>query len=545
MTEPPISRHEGGPARTAASRPGARRFLDLLLDPGSWRSWDRPAAAADGDGAWVDPPRASPDGDGAWVDPPQATPAGDGARAEPPWAAPDEAVVTGEGRLRGRRVAVVVGEFGFLAGSVGVVAAERLVLAVERATAERLPLLASPASGGMRMHEGTAAFVQMTKIAGAITRHKAAGLPYLVYLRHPTTGGGLASWGSLGHVTFAEPGALLGFVGPRVYQQLSGHPFPEGVQTAENLHAHGLLDGVVAPRRFAEIAAEVLAVLDVPAPRRPGPVEDARDRLPAAPHPAPDLPAWDVVLRSRRADRPGLRTLLAIAARDVTVLDGTGAGVTDPGLVLALARFGDSRCVVIGQDRHAQRSAGPVGPAGLRKARRGMRLAAELGLPVVTVVDTPGASLSRQAEEAGLAREIARCLETLLAHPTPTLSVLLGEGTGGAAIALLPADRTLAAQHAWLAPLPMEGASAILYRTTDRAAEVAGEQGIRSIDVVRLGMVDRIVAERPDAADEPGAFCRRLGGAVAEELDRLARGAPAQRVPARLHRYRDLGRTRD
>ncbi|HZD72774.1 MAG TPA: carboxyl transferase domain-containing protein [Actinomycetota bacterium] len=516
MTEPPISRRDGGPARTVASRPGARRFLDLLLDPGSWRSWDRPAPALDGDGA----------------------------RAVSPRAAPDEAVVSGEGRLRGRRVAVVVGEFGFLAGSVGAAAAERLVLAVERATAERLPLVASPVSGGMRMHEGTAAFVQMARIAGAITRHKAAALPYLVYLRHPTTGGGLASWGSLGHVTFAEPGALLGLVGPRVYQQLSGHPFPEGVQTAENLHAHGLLDGVVTPRRFVEIAAEVLAVLHAPAPRRLEPVEDPRDGA-AGPHPTPDLPAWDVVLRSRRADRPGLRTLLAIAARDVTVLDGTGAGVTDPGLVLALARLGDSRCVVVGQDRHAQRTAGPIGPAGLHKARRGMRLAAELGLPVVTVVDTPGASLSPRAEEAGLAREIARCLETLLAHPTPTLSVLLGEGTGGAAIALLPADRTVAAQHAWLAPLPMEGASAILYRTTDRAAEVARDQGIRSLDLVRLGVVDRIVAERPDAADEPGAFCRRLGGIVAGELDRLAGGAPTQRVSARLRRYRNVGRPRD
>jgi acetyl-CoA carboxylase carboxyl transferase subunit beta len=429
---------------------------------------------------------------------------------------------------------VVVGEFGFLAGSVGVVAAERLVVAAERATAERLPLLASPASGGMRMQEGTVAFVQMVKMAGAVTRHRAAGLPYLVYLRHPTMGGVLASWGSLGHVTFAEPGALLGFMGPRVYQQLRGHPFPEGVQTAENLHAHGLLDGVVAPGQLAEVMARVLRVLHPPV-ERPG----GQGAAPAPDEPR-EVPAWEAVARSRRADRPGLRALLEIAARDVTVLDGAGGGGTDPGLVLALARFGDARCLVLGQDRQAQRSSGPIGPIGLRKARRGMRLSAELGLPLVTVVDTPGAATSPQAEEGGLAGEIAHCLAGLLAHPTPTLSVLMGEGAGGAAIALLPADWTVAAQHAWLAPLPMEGASAILHRTTGRAAEIAREQGIRSLDLLRLGVVDRIVGEHPDAADEPSAFCRRLGRALSDELARLSQRPQARHLSTRLHRYRHL-----
>ena len=149
----------------------------------------------------------------------------------------DEAVLTGTGHLRSRQVAVIVSEFGFLAGSIGVAAGERLVRAVERATRERLPLVAAPASGGTRLQEGTVAFLQMVKVAAAIADHRSAGLPYLVYLRHPTTGGVLASWGSLGHVTAAEPGALIGFLGPRVYEALHGQPFPPGVQVAENLYA--------------------------------------------------------------------------------------------------------------------------------------------------------------------------------------------------------------------------------------------------------------------------------------------------------------------
>ncbi len=126
----------------------------------------------------------------------------------------------------GRPVALVACEFDFLAGSIGVAAAERITDAVQRATREGLPLLASPSSGGTRMQEGTVAFLQMVKIAAAVELHKRAHLPYLVYLRHPTTGGVFASWGSLGHVTAAEPGALVGFLGPRVYEHLYGEPFP-------------------------------------------------------------------------------------------------------------------------------------------------------------------------------------------------------------------------------------------------------------------------------------------------------------------------------
>ena len=131
--------------------------------------------------------------------------------------------------------------------------ADRLVAAIERATREGLPLLAGPVSGGTRMQEGTPAFVQMVRISEAVAAHRAAGLPYLVYLRHPTTGGVMASWGSLGHVTVAEPGALVGFLGPRVYEALYGRPFPEGVQTAENLFAHGIIDGVVAPEDVQDL----------------------------------------------------------------------------------------------------------------------------------------------------------------------------------------------------------------------------------------------------------------------------------------------------
>ncbi|MBV2364485.1 carboxyl transferase domain-containing protein [Streptomonospora nanhaiensis] len=502
--------------RDHGRRLGARDLLAATLDPGSFRSWDTEPVDVRPDPAYAAELAAARERSGC-----------------------DESVLTGEGRLRGRRVAVMVCEFRFLAGSIGIAAAERLVSAVERATAERLPLIAAPASGGTRMQEGTLAFLSMVKISAAIAAHKSAGLPYLVYLRHPTTGGVLASWGSQGHLTVAEPGALIGFLGPRVYEALYDRPFPEGVQTAENLYRRGLIDAVLEPADVPAIADRALNILLA----RPSgtPAGPGGAPLGADDPPVPDIPAWESITRSRRPDRPGVRKLLRRAAEDVVPLNGTGEGESDPGLLLALARFGDAPCVVLGQDRARQSMERPLGPAALREARRGMRVARELRLPLVTVIDTPGAALSKDAEERGMAGQIARCLAELVTLETPTLAVLLGQGTGGGALALAPADRVVAAQHAWLSPLPPEGASAIVHRTVDRAPDLAAAQGVRSRDLHANGVVDRVVPEHDDAADEPDAFCRRLGAVIRQELASLVTTDPATRTRSRHTRYRRLG----
>jgi acyl-CoA carboxylase subunit beta len=486
-------------------------LLDLALDAGSWQSWDDDPVLVAMSPAYAAQLAKARERTGL-----------------------DEAVTTGEGRISGRRVAVLAGEFGFLGGSIGVATAERLVRAIERATEERLPLLAAPTSGGTRMQEGTVAFLQMVKIAAAVAAHRAVGLPYLVYLRNPTTGGVFASWGSLGHVTVAEPGALIGFLGPRVYEALYGRPFPEGVQRAENLYEHGLVDAVLPAESLARIADRTLTVLLA-----------ERDGLPPVPElpkePLDDIPAWESIRISRRPERPGVRQLLRSAATDVVPLNGTGQGEQDPGLLIALARFGGAPCVLLGQDRGGQTPEQPLGPAAMREARRGMGLAAELRLPLVTVIDTAGVALTREAEEGGLSGEIARCIAELVTLEAPTLCLLLGQGAGGGALALVPADRVIAAQHAWLSPLPPEGASAIVHRSTEYAAQMAADQGVRSLDLLRSGIVDRIVAERPDAADEPADFCARVGQVLAYELITLLGLDSAHRLEQRRLRYRRLG----
>jgi acetyl-CoA carboxylase carboxyl transferase subunit beta len=251
----------------------------------------------------------------------------------------------------------------------------------------------------------------------------------------------------------------------------------------------------------------------------------------------PDVPAWDSVEASRRPDRPGIGYVLRQGTTERVLLSGTERGEAAT-TVLALARFGGQPAVVVGQQRTA---GGLVGPAALRESRRGMALAAGLRLPLVLVIDTVGPALSVEAEQDGLAGEIARCLAELVTLDTPTVSVLLGQGSGGPALAMVPADRVLAALHGWLAPLPPEGASAIVYRDVAHAPELAAAQGIRSADLLRNGIVDVIVPEHSDAADTPADFTARLSATIAAELHRLRSVPDAERLAARLRRYRRIG----
>jgi acetyl-CoA carboxylase carboxyl transferase subunit beta len=367
------------------------------------------------------------------------------------------------------------------------------------------------------MQEGAPALMQMAKLAGAARRLREAGLLYLVCLMHPTTGGVLASWGSLGHVTWAEPDALIGFGGPRGVEMLTGAPLPADVQRAERMLQRGLLDDIVAPGELRERVSRVLAVTQEPAQGSAAVVERGEvDRG----------DAWASVQRARDPDRPSGPDLLAAWATDVTPLRGDRAGGgDDPALDAALARVREIPCVALAQTR------GMMGPAGYRKASRAIAIATELRLPILTIVDTPGAEMTAAAEEGGLSHAIAQTLAGLLATPVPTLAVLAGDGGSGGALALLAADRVIAAEHAALHAIAPEGASAILYRDTEHAAELAASQGGASWDLERSGIADVVVSE-----DEE--LVQRLGAVVEAELRALIAADPAARRAARARRYR-------
>lgn len=471
------------------TRTTARELIESVLDPRSFTSWDTPPQYGD----------ISEDYRSAL------------ARAREK-SGVDEAVITGEGTVAGRRVAVILSEFNFLGGSIGAATARRIIAGIRRATAERLPLLISPSSGGTRMQEGTPAFALMVSITTAVYRHKDAHLPYLVYLRNPTTGGVMASWGSAGHFTFAEPGALLGFLGPRVVKLTTGRLLKEGVQSGENLARVGVIDGVLSPALLREAVKKIDDVL----------LSSHQTSEPEKPVPATQQvgSAWDAIVRTRRIERPGVRDIVDKLGSKVIELSGSGDGRRSAAMTVALAQIAGRPVVLIGQNRHAQppHGAAELGTEALRCARRGIALAHELQLPLVSIIDTPGAELSEHAEEHGLAGSIARTLGELAYVDVPTISVILGQGCGGGALAMLPSDRVLAAANAWLSPLPPEGASAIIYRDTEHAPQMMEEQGVSAFALLEAGIVDAVITEEPDAADEPAAFVERVLFTIAHEL---------------------------
>ena len=496
----------------SASASRAPRIVLEVADEGSLQSWDEPIYVGDPMG-FVDrkpyPQRLAD------------------ARAH---AVGNESVWTGRAAIGGMGCVIVASDFDFLAGTMGLAASIAIGRAFDRAVDLRLPVIGMPCSGGTRMQEGTPAFVQMAAVAGAVRRLRDARLPYLVYLRNPTTGGVLATWGSLGHLTFAEPGALIGLTGPRVIEAMTGESFAEGVQSAEHLHATGVIDDVVSLDELRHRLSTALAVLAplVPVPPHADILQLDRNH---------EVDSWEAVTRSRRTDRPGVRELFAACVSEVTRLSGDGVGGRDDGCLAVIARVQGIPAVIVAADRQPSERGASLSAAGYRTVRRAMTIADELGLPFVTVIDTAGAEISVRSEEEGLAAEIARCLAGLASLRVPTLSLLFGEGAGGGAMALLPADRVVACEHAWLSPIAPEGASEILYRTTDRAEELSKAQAIVSTDLRRHGIVDVVVPDRPEPGEEGQAFAARVAATAVTLLRDVIEQNPTERITARRRRW--------
>ena len=418
----------------------------------------------------------------------------DAARAE---TGVDEAVVTGLGTIdvgggASLGVAMISCIFEFIGGSMGAAVGERVVRAYHRATLERLPVLVLATSGGARMQEGMVSLIQMARTADAARRHADAGLLSMASLASPTTGGVYASFASLADVVWAEPGATVGFAGPRVVEQTTGEALPPGAHSAESARSAGLVDGLVEPHAARAHVATLLRVTHGLAHPRA-----ANDRATHAPTTRsttsrPAGTAWDEVQRARDPQRPSGRWWLEQFVPDRVELHGDRAGGVDPVVAccLGLTRAGlPVACVAL--DRHA--GDGRPRPAGFRAARRLVTLAARLGLPVVTFVDTPGADPSDASERSGIAGEIARTFAAITGHPAGTASLVVGEGGSGGALAFAATDRLLMLDGSVFSVIGPEGAAAILHRDAARAPEVAEHLRLTGPDLVELGVVDRIV----------------------------------------------------
>ncbi|MDA1004598.1 MAG: acetyl-CoA carboxylase carboxyl transferase subunit beta, partial [Chloroflexi bacterium] len=404
----------------------------------------------------------------------------------------DEAVLTGTAKIGGLRVVVAVSDFAFIGGSMGFAVGERVATAMDRARDADLPFVALTCSGGARMQEGIVALFQMAKTAAAAQRLHEAGVPMISVLADPTTGGVYASYGTQADIIIAEQGALIGFAGPRVRAVHDPGEEREALR-AEDLLAAGQVDAVLPRVAIRDYLIRLAALLLKPTPPDP-------DLLPPAVEVRDLDGGWSVVERARAAGRPRALQYIDRLTSDFIPLLGDRTGSDDPALVGGLARIGDTNVVIVAQERGdldeaGARRNGRVSPAGYRKARRLILLAQRFQLPLVTFVDTPGAHDGLADEQAGLAGAISDCLAAMASLTTPSVSVVIGEGGSGGALALTVADRILMQQNAMYAITSPEGAAAILFRDRERAPEVAEALGVAARDLLELGAIDTIVPE--------------------------------------------------
>lgn len=397
-----------------------------------------------------------------------------------------ESVVAGPGLAGGAPVEYARFDFGAFGGSMGEVAGERLARSMERAAERGVPFLLHTATGGARMQEGMRSLIQMTKVVVARRRLTDAHQPFIAYLGHPTTGGVLASLAGLADVTLAETGATLGFAGPRVAERFTGVQVDPRSHRAESALWHGLVDEVVDPSEAADAIAGIVATLapDDPQPASEPPAVEADEAV----------DAWVMVERSRSPERPAAHELLLGCTEQMVALRGDRAGGDDPAIDTAIARIAGRRAVVIALDRERSPT-----PSAYRKARRALRVAEGLGIPVVTLIDTRGADPSEDSESDGIAWAIAETFAAMLSLGVPSVAIVTGEGGSGGALALAVADHLVAYEHAIFSVIGPELAAEILWKDPTRAPEAARSLRLTAYDLVRLGIADGLVAEPLDA----------------------------------------------
>ena len=414
-----------------------------------------------------------------------------------------EAVVTGKAEINGLETVIGVCDGRFLMSSMGEAVGEKIARAVERATKERLPVILFACSGGARMQEGIISLMQMAKTAAALKRHSDAGLLYISVLTDPTTGGVTASFAMLGDVILAEPKALIGFAGPRVIEQTIGQKLPKGFQRSEFLLEHGFIDRIVAREEQKTVLSEILQMhqkADRPRRERTAPCPEKRMEAPA-PDKVGGLSAWERVQISRMKDRPVGSDYIQSLFTDFMEFHGDRYFADDKAIIGGIARFHGQPVTVIAQAKgtttkeNIERNFGMPSPDGYRKALRLMKQAEKFGRPVICFVDTPGAFCGLEAEERGQGEAIAKNIYEMSGLKVPVLSIIIGEGGSGGALAMATADEVWMLENSIYSILSPEGFASILWKDSTKAKEAASVMKLTARDLYKAGVVEKVFSE--------------------------------------------------
>ena len=425
---------------------------------------------------------------------------------------------------------------------MGSVVGEKIAFAFEEASRRRLPVISVTASGGARMQEGMLSLMQMAKVATAVSLLDRKQLAFISVLTDPTFGGVTASLASLGDVILAEDGAQIGFVGPRVIEQTTGIAPPKDSHDAETVLRAGLIDFVVSRPELPEAVASLLNRL-----RR----TKMKWKTRAAPLQVPERnghSAWEQVGLARHVGRPTSRYYIAQLTDHFLELHGDRWGGDDPAVVGGLAELNGQTIMIIGQERGAtpeDKQASHDGMAyaeGYRKSLRLMQLAAKFRIPVVTFIDCPGAQASCESEHRGIAHALARNLAGMANLPTPIVSVVIGEGGSGGALALAVADQLIMLEHSIYSVISPEGAAAILFRDTKKAETISESLKITATELRSLGLIDAVVPEPAGGAhQDPALTARSVESYLIGALAAVSNLSNRSLLSKRHEKYRRIG----
>ena len=527
----------------------AYKRIEMIADEGSFEEWDMDLDGMDG------PP-----------DPLQFKGYSEKIKKLREQTGLKEAVVTGRVKINGKQAVIGVCDGRFMMASMGYAVGEKITRAVERATNEKLPVILFTCSGGARMQEGIISLMQMEKTSAALKRHSDAGLLYVTVLTDPTTGGVTASFAMLGDIIIAEPQALIGFAGPRVIEQTIGEKLPEGFQRAEFLLEHGFVDQIVKRENMKPVLGRILKMHDHVHPDcrkgkeirksdRTEPVQKAgmtekkagKKAAEQEPWSEKSLTAWERVCRSRSKERPVGKDYIDILFEDFVELHGDRYYRDDPAIIGGIAYFQGICVTVIAQAKgrttkeNLERNFAMPSPEGYRKARRLMKQAEKFHRPVINFVDTPGAFCGMEAEERGQGEAIARNLFELSGLKVPVLSVVIGEGGSGGALALAVADEVWMLENSVYSVLSPEGFASILWKDSSRSVEAAKMMKLTAADLKKLGVIERVFPEPQNFSVltmKPTAELLRAG--LAEFLTKYQKLETKDLLEGRYERFRKL-----
>ena len=457
-----------------------------------------------------------------------------------------EAVITGKAKIDGRETAIGVCDGRFLMASMGEAVGEKIARAVERATEERLPVILFACSGGARMQEGIVSLMQMAKTSAALKHHSDAGLLYISILTDPTTGGVTASFAMLGDVILAEPKALIGFAGPRVIEQTIGQKLPEGFQRAEFLLEHGFLDAIVERPQMKAVLSKILALHENGKGTDFNRKECAQD-LVADGRKEEKLTAWQRVELSRRKDRPVGSDYIDALFTDFVEFHGDRYFADDKEIIGGVARFHGMPVTVIAQAKgrntkeNIERNFGMPEPEGYRKALRLMKQAEKFARPVICLVDTPGAFCGLEAEERGQGEAIARNIYEMSGLKVPVVSIIIGEGGSGGALAMATADEVWMLENSIYSILSPEGFASILWKDSSKAKEAAEVMKLTAENLKAQGIVERVFAE-PETytVQNMDSVIMQINEAIEEFLMRYGSMSEQELIRHRYERFRNM-----